>query len=125
MSKGLLISLILASVAIAASAQILLKVGLSKPAVSEALASEDLLMIANSVFTNAWVLAGLVLYGLGALTWLGVLAKVDVTYAFPFVGIGFVLVLAAGWLFLGESVSPVRLVGTALVTLGVALIAHS
>jgi len=125
MSKGVMFILITASVGIAASAQILLKVGVSRPAVSQALASNDLLLIVQSVFKNAWVISGLFLYGVGALTWLGVLARAEVSYAFPFVGIGFVLVLAAGWLFLGESVTPVRVIGTALVAFGVALIARS
>lgn len=125
MSKSVILSLILASVGIAASAQILLRLGMSRPDVASSIASGDLLRIVRTIFANGWVLGGLFLYGLGAVTWLAVLAKVEVTYAFPFVGIGFVLVLVVGWLLMGESVTISRLVGTVLVALGVALIAGS
>ncbi|MBF5095572.1 EamA family transporter [Azospirillum sp. INR13] len=57
--------------------------------------------------------------------WLAVLAKVEVTMAYPFVGLGFLVTLALGVLLLGESMSLTRLIGTLLVVLGVVLTAQS
>ncbi|HTP72597.1 MAG TPA: EamA family transporter, partial [Burkholderiaceae bacterium] len=66
---------------------------------------------------------GLLTYGLGAVLWLGVLAQMDVGQAYPFVGIGFLLTMVFGIAFLGEAVSPARIAGTALVVVGIALVA--
>jgi multidrug transporter EmrE-like cation transporter len=53
------------------------------------------------------------------------LSKVDVSVAFPFVGISFVLTAAMGWLILREHVTTLRIAGMLLVILGCVLIARS
>ena len=118
------LSLILISVAVTAVAQVILKRGMSVSGMHEALgmgwASATL-----AVASNAWVLAGLALYFLGAVIWLLVLNRVPVSFAYPFVGLGFVLTALLAWGLLGEGLSVARALGTLLVTLGVALIARA
>ncbi len=118
------LSLILVSVTMSAVAQIALKHGMSSPAVQAGLGSgfERLVPL---VATNPFVWLGLALYGAGALLWLGVLAKIDVSQAYPFVGLGFLLTMAFGASLLGESVSTVRLIGTLLVVTGVILVSRA
>ena len=48
----------------------------------------------------------------------------DVSFAYPFVGIGFILTMLMGWLALGDLMSPSRVVGTLLIAAGVVLIAR-
>ena len=115
--------LIFLSVAVTAVAQVILKRGMSAAGMHEALGvcwSSAALAVAS----NAWVLAGLGLYFLGAVIWLVVLNRVPVSFAYPFVGLGFVLTALLAWALLGEGVSVQRALGTLLVTLGVALIAR-
>src|SRR5919201_3937593 len=118
------LALILISVAITAVAQVVLKRGMSVSGMHEALgmgwASATL-----AVASNAWVVAGLALYFLGAVIWLVVLNRVPVSFAYPFVGLGFVLNALLAWGLLGEGLSIARALGTLLVTLGVALIARA
>ena len=116
--------LILLSVGCSAVAQILLKTGMSQPVVAAALGHGGAMRIALQIAGNLWVLGGLTLYFLGAVVWLFVLAKVDVSYAYPFVGVGFILTLILGKILLGESITAARLVGTLLVSVGVVLIAR-
>ncbi|ALG72496.1 small multi-drug resistant family protein [Azospirillum thiophilum] len=120
-----IVGLILLSVTLSALAQISLKIGMSSPQVSTALAAGEAGRIALSVVATPHILTGLACYGLGMVVWLAVLAKVDVTMAYPFVGLGFLVTLALGVLLLGETLTPVRLVGTLLVVLGVVLTAQS
>jgi multidrug transporter EmrE-like cation transporter len=115
--------LILGSVAITAIAQVVLKRGMSAAGMHEALAG-GWLAAATAVLGNLWVLAGLSLYFLGAVIWLVVLSRVPVSFAYPFVGLGFVLTTLIAWGALGEALSTPRALGTLLVTLGVALIAR-
>ena len=60
----------------------------------------------------------------GYLIWLVVLNRVAVSFAYPFVGLGFVLTAFLAWALLGEGLTAYRALGTLLVTLGVVLIAR-
>jgi drug/metabolite transporter (DMT)-like permease len=77
-----------------------------------------------SVIVNKYVLGGFLLYGMGAVIWLGVLSKWDVSKAYPLVGLGFALTVVVG-LIAGEHVSPLRAGGVALICAGVFLVARS
>ncbi len=116
--------LIFLSVTISAVAQIALKHGMSSTPVQQALVqggAEALHGVAKSLFV--WL--GLALYGVGALLWLGVLARVDVSQAYPFVGLGFLLTMIFGVFLLGEAFSMMRAIGTLLVLAGVILVAKT
>ena len=67
---------------------------------------------------------GLVCYALGAALWLQVLARWDVSKAYPLVGLGFVLTLLIG-LLLGEAVSWRRVLGVLMICVGVVLVAKT
>ncbi|MFZ1992164.1 MAG: SMR family transporter [Alphaproteobacteria bacterium] len=116
--------MILLSVTLSALAQISLKAGMSAAHVSQALAGGSPLAIGTAILTEPYVLLGLFAYGASMAVWLFVLAKTDVSLAYPFVSIGFLITLALGVLLLGEHLSPLRIAGTMLVTLGVFLVAR-
>lgn len=117
------ILLILANVAVTSLAQIILKHGMSSPEMARVLSSGIRLSGVASVLLHPWVMLGLVLYFAAALVWLLVLSKVDVSLAYPFVGLGFVVTMVLAWAFLGEAVTAARVAGTFLITVGVALLA--
>lgn len=113
--------LILISVSISAIAQITLKHGMSSPSVQQGLTG-NWLTILLAVGSNLYVWLGLIFYALGAVLWLGVLAKVEVSLAYPFVGLGFILTSLLGVFVLGESFSIIRFIGTCQVVLGIILV---
>ena len=119
-----ILGLILSSVSLSAFAQIALKHGMSATATRDAMSAGGLQAIAV-ILSNTFVLLGLVLYGLSMVFWLGVLSRIDVSQAYPFVGLGFLLTMAFGVLLLGEAFSIQRSVGTLLVLAGVLLVARS
>ena len=117
-----LFSLILVSVSLSALAQLALKMG------TTAAASARTAGVGGEVgglIQSPMVLAGLGLYGIGALLWLFVLGRAPLSLAYPFVGMGFILTMLAGILCLGESVSTARVGGTLLIALGCVLVARS
>jgi drug/metabolite transporter (DMT)-like permease len=75
--------------------------------------------------TNPYVLAGLAIYVTGTVFWLVALSRVDLSYAYPFASLSYVLMLAAAWFLFRENISLMRLDGTAVVCLGVLLISRS
>jgi len=75
--------------------------------------------------TNPYVIAGLAIYVTGTVFWLVALSRVDLSYAYPFASLSYVVMLAAAWLLFKEDLSPMRLAGTGVVFLGVLLISRS
>jgi len=75
--------------------------------------------------TNPYVIAGLAIYVTGTVFWLVALSRVDLSYAYPFASLSYVVMLVAAWLLFKEDLSLLRLAGTGVVILGVLLIARS
>jgi len=113
----------LASIAMSVAAQFVIKSGMVSGG-RDALAEGLSLRALGQLFTNPGVVGGLALYSLGAVAWLAVLARWDVSKAYPLVGLGFAATVLAGW-WLGESVSLQRWMGVALICTGVWLVARS
>ncbi|MFA5240822.1 MAG: EamA family transporter [Sulfuricella sp.] len=111
--------LILLSVGLSAIAQIAMKAGVSGAATQS---SASMLGSYVAMLTAPKVLLGLACYGLGALIWLRVLSMMDVSQAYPFVALGFVLTMALGFLMLGETPHPTRLAGAGFIMIGVWLV---
>ena len=114
---------ILISVFLSVVAQILLKHGMSNSNVQTALSS-DAIHAVISIFTNISVLGGLAAYVSSAGLWLLVLSKIDVSKAYPFVGIGFIGTMMFAYWFLNEPLTLTKVVGTLFVLLGVLLISQ-
>ena len=119
----LILSFILTSVFLSVVAQILLKHGMSNSNVQTALGL-DALNAVITIFTNISVLGGLAAYVSSAGIWLLVLSKIDVSKAYPFVGIGFIGTMMFAHWFLNEPLTMTKVLGTSLVLLGVLLISQ-
>jgi multidrug transporter EmrE-like cation transporter len=120
--KTLVVAII--SIALSVAAQFSLKAGMSGEGVRAALARPHSLKTLFDVLTDKYVFCGFLLYGLGAVVWLGVLSKWDVSKAYPLVGVGFVFTVLVGYL-LGEQLSTARVIGVALICVGVFLVGRS
>jgi drug/metabolite transporter (DMT)-like permease len=122
MSRAVLVALILASVSTNAIAQLLLRwaarEGLVPPEGWSFAALLELLL-------RPGIIGGLACYGLSVVIWVTVLSRTEVSFAYPFLGLGFVFVTFASAFLLGETISAQRLAGTALIALGVAVLARS
>jgi multidrug transporter EmrE-like cation transporter len=116
-------SMVLVSVACSAAAQLSMKHGMAQQVVQQAIALGDWGVVARTVILNVAVLGGLALYGLSATIWLFVLAKLDVSVAYPFVALGFLVTMGLGCLLFGEALTSRKLVGTIFVMFGVYLVA--
>jgi drug/metabolite transporter (DMT)-like permease len=78
-----------------------------------------------SMLLTPWVWAAILATFLAGLAWMLALTRFELTYAFPFTGVTFALILVAGALLFGEHVGPSRIAGTALVLLGLIVIVRS
>ena len=81
--------------------------------------------IVMRIATSPLVIVGLGCYALGSFFWLIALSRAQLSFAYPFVGLSFVLVFAASWFFYGETINLWRLAGIASIVIGVLFVSRS
>lgn len=113
---------ILLSVALNASAQILLRQGMPQVALITREGLLPLVMSGVRIVFNPWVFSGLSCFAASLVLWMYVLSKVQVSFAYPFNSVGYVIVVAAAYFFFREPISAMKLAGVALICLGVFLV---
>lgn len=115
--------LILISTAFGVAGQTALKLGVDKPGMAET--ATGVVSVISLIFKSPLVLLGLAFYALGALAWIAVLARLDLSMAYPFLALNFVLVTLSGRFLLGETVPPLRWLGILVIIAGILLVAKS
>jgi multidrug transporter EmrE-like cation transporter len=78
-----------------------------------------------SMLMTPWVWTAILCTFLAGVAWMLALTRFELTYAFPFTGVSFVLILFAGAFMFGEHVSLARIAGTLLVVLGLVVVVRS
>jgi undecaprenyl phosphate-alpha-L-ara4N flippase subunit ArnF len=102
-----------ASIVLSAVGQLCMKVGMQRMHV---VAADDVAMM--------WTTIGLASYVLSLAAWLVVLIRYPLSYAYPLLGLSYVLVYigATQWPELAEPITTLRTAGTICVIAGVALV---
>lgn len=77
------------------------------------------------LFLNPWIISSIVATLLAGISWMLTMTKFEISYAYPWVGLNFVLMLLFGVLLFAESFNLAKLMGTVLVITGIILIARS
>jgi multidrug transporter EmrE-like cation transporter len=112
---------ILIAVLCSALGQVLLKKGMNSIG-SITLNLNQLPSILWQMATNMNVFIGLIIYLGGTIFWLAALSRVDLSYAYPFAGLSYVIMLLASRVLFDEKISLSRLMGTVVIGCGVLLI---
>lgn len=94
--------------------ELFLKVGMNK--VGEIALGPSTMLRA---LTQPAIILGFTLFGIGALFWLWVLGRADLSWAYPMLALGYLLVVAESRFLLGETVSVQRWLGALVVIAGV------
>ena len=115
--------LILASVILNCFAQILIRKGMLVNGEIEKLHS--LIASIPRMLTNIYLWSAAICYIISILTWMIVLSKVEVSYAYPFLSIGYILATLIGYFWLAEQLSLIRVIGMIIICIGVFLISRS
>jgi multidrug transporter EmrE-like cation transporter len=111
------LSLILISVFLGAAGQIGFKYGALRIPDSGALLTKAI---------TAWpIIVGLLLYGVSTILWIYVLRFVELSYAYPLISLGYVLVFLASYFLFNEPIGTMRLAGLILILAGIILVSRS
>lgn len=116
--------LILLGVLLNAAAQLCLKQGMRQIG-HFAFSLENILPIGFKVALNPFVFAGLLCYVISVVVWLMALSRVEVSFAYPLLSVGYIVTAFAGQMFFGESLGSVRWAGIVVICLGVYLVTRS
>ncbi|MFD3156583.1 SMR family transporter [Haloimpatiens sp. FM7330] len=114
---------ILISVFLGALGQVLVKVG--APSLNLNFHGINLFYSIVGILKNLPVMLGIVSYGTSFLLWIKVLSKVELSYAYPMVSLGYVIVMIFSYFLFKENISIMRVVGVLFIIIGVMLIARS
>ncbi len=117
------IPLILFSVLLNASAQLFLRKGMAGRKLALHHDLGVLVQDAARIVLDPWVMSGLACYAVSIVAWMAVLSKVHVSYAYPFLSIGYVVVVAAAYFLFREPVGVTKMLGVGLICIGVMLVA--
>lgn len=77
------------------------------------------------VFSNFKLFLGFTLFALSSIIWLVVLSRVELSFAYPMVSMGYILTILISWKFLGETISPLRWIAVIVICAGVLLLSRS
>ena len=117
-----LIILVLTSVVLGALGQISMKKGLkNKPIQINELLS---LKLFATVF-EPYVFLGAILYIVATLIWFVVLSNADLSFAYPLLGLGYIVTAVFAFVFLGENIAVLRWLGIILIVVGAVLAART
>lgn len=118
-------SIIFAGVLLNSAAQLMLKAGARTLGVVSMGSASSLAQAAWSAATQPWIGLGLVCYFVSAALWVVALTKVDVTIAYPMLSMGYVIAAVLAWHFFGESLNAGRILGIAIILVGVVVLGRS
>lgn len=74
-----------------------------------------------TALTDLYILSGFVAAFIASLTWIAALTKFNLSYAYPFMSLSFILVLILGYFFLNEPFKLTSLAGILLIIAGLYL----
>ncbi len=125
MSMNRYLPLILAGVLLNAAAQLALKQGMRAIGRFSFSSLTALGGAGLAAAENPFVLAGLLCYVVSVVIWLLVLSRVEVSFAYPLLSIGYIVAALGGRYFFGEAMSLTRWSGIAVICFGVWLITRT
>jgi multidrug transporter EmrE-like cation transporter len=116
--------LILLGVLLNAGAQLLLKEGMRRIGHFEFVWA-NVVPIGLQVAGNLFILGGLFSYVISVAVWLLVLSRVEVSFAYPLLSVGYIVNAVAGYYLFQENLSVTRITGIVIICAGVYLVTKS
>jgi len=80
---------------------------------------------AVDMFLNLWLWGAIACYGVSILLWMIVLSRVQVSFAYPFLSIGYIVAAILGYLWMGETLDVYKISGILIICLGIIVLSRS
>lgn len=117
----LVLALLITASALTVTGEVLLKIGINH-VTSHVGAFSLEPRVLWATFTDWRVILGFALVFGGAIFWLGVISRVDLSFAYPLLALNYVIILIPSRVLLNEPITMMRLVGAMIIVIGVIVI---
>ncbi|NJE10311.1 EamA family transporter [Thermococcus sp. MAR1] len=117
--KSLPYTILATCILLGGSTQILFKMGMNSIGPLGDLFSIKTMTI---IFSNKYIVMGLILYGISSVLWLIGLSMLDVSLMYPLLSLAYVVTTVLAFIILNEPVRTTRWVGVLLIILGSILV---
>jgi multidrug transporter EmrE-like cation transporter len=97
------------------------QIGLAGPAPDEG--GAKLIFLLRQLL-NPWIISGFIAAFVAAIAWMAAMTRFDLSYAYPFMSLAFVMVLCVSAILFGEPLSMSKIAGTGVVMAGLVLISR-
>ena|SRR5271157_391662 len=119
------LTLVLICVLAGAAGQILWKEGMS--GMGRINEMGDLLQLKTvwDIFTNKFIIFGIILYAISVFLWLGAMSTLDVSFMYPLLSLGYIVTAILAFVFIGENITLLRWAGIVVIIAGCFMITKS
>jgi multidrug transporter EmrE-like cation transporter len=119
------LTLVLICVLAGAAGQILWKEGMS--GMGRINGMGDLLQLKTvwDIFTNKFIIFGIILYAISVFLWLGAMSTLDVSFMYPLLSLGYIVTAILAFVFIGENITLLRWAGIVVIIAGCFMITKS
>lgn len=77
-----------------------------------------------TLLLNPWVISSVLATFFAGVSWMLTMTKFEISYAYPFVSLNYILVVSAGFFIFGESISTSKILGSVIVVVGLLIVAR-
>ncbi len=123
MSALLLKIILFSNILLGSVGQIMLRKGMKEKIID--FKSEGIVRNLIKIYINPFVLIGSFVYMVSTLVWIGLVSKVELSYAYPMVSLNFVMIALLSKAAFNEKVSRVRWISIIMIVIGVSLLSVS
>ena len=116
------IGLILVAVALGVSGELLFKTGVGQVSNLDLSSAPGILSSVLAILSNPVILGGFICYGIGAVCWIFVLSRLDLSYAYPMYALMYAFIPIAAHFVLKEEIPAGRWIGILLIVTGVIVV---
>ncbi len=82
-------------------------------------AQPDKLLFLLRLLINPWVISAFIAAFIAALSWMAAMTKFEISYAYPFISLSFILVLVLSGILFNEAITVYKIIGLALIVAGI------
>lgn len=79
----------------------------------------DKFLFLTRLLLNPWVLSGFAAAFLASFSWMAAMTRLDLSHAYPFMSANFVVVLLLSAMLFNEPLTPLKVLGLALIVAGI------
>jgi multidrug transporter EmrE-like cation transporter len=115
---------IILTVVFAVSSQLIIKWQMSQYSFSSANTIFEKFYYALGLLQNPFILSSIALTLLSGLSWMIAMSKFEISYAYPYTSLGFILVLLFSHIFFNEPITVYKFFGVLLIVVGIFIISR-